>query len=107
MAAIDLDRQSGFRTAVGIVLAGLAMSVGWGFRGDYGHEAGAMVPGALLGLAVCMVSGREDWWCRGAIMGMAGAVGWAFGGQMSYGRIIGYTAAYSFPDVLYGYPACS
>ena len=31
----------------GIVLSALAMSVGWGFRGDYGHEAGAMVPGAL------------------------------------------------------------
>ena len=27
---------------VGIVLSALAMSVGWGFRGDYGHEAGAM-----------------------------------------------------------------
>jgi hypothetical protein len=23
----------------GVVLAALAMSVGWGFRGDYGHEA--------------------------------------------------------------------
>ena len=45
---------------VGVVLSGLAMSVGWGFRGDYGHEAGAMVPGALLGLAICLASGRQD-----------------------------------------------
>ena len=30
---------------IGIVLSGLAMSVGWGFRGNYGHEAGAMIPG--------------------------------------------------------------
>jgi hypothetical protein len=36
-------------------------------------------------------------------MGLFGAIGWAFGGQMSYGRIIGYTAASSFPDVAYGY----
>ncbi len=46
----------------GILLAGLTMSVGWGIRGDYGHEAGAMIPGALLGLAVCLAGGREDWW---------------------------------------------
>lgn len=79
------------------------MSVGWGFRGDYGHEAGAMVPGALIGLAVCLASGREDWHRRGAIMGLCGAIGWAFGGQMSYGRIIGYTASSSLLDVSYGY----
>ncbi|TKJ33188.1 MAG: hypothetical protein CEE38_21265 [Planctomycetes bacterium B3_Pla] len=89
----------------GIVLAALAMSVGWGFRGDYGHEAGAMVPGALLGLAICLASGREDWWQRSTIMAMCGAVGWAFGGQMSYGRVIGYTASSSLPNVAYGY-AC-
>ena len=35
-----------------ILLPALAMSVGWGFRGNYGHEAGAMVPGALVALAV-------------------------------------------------------
>ena len=79
------------------------MSVGWGFRGDYGHEAGAMVPGALLGLSICLASGRRDWWHRSTIMAMCGAVGWAFGGQMSYGRIIGYTASSSLPDVAYGY----
>ncbi|MHC4170293.1 MAG: hypothetical protein ACYSWQ_25405, partial [Planctomycetota bacterium] len=89
----------------GVVLAALAMSVGWGFRGDYGHEAGAMVPGALLGLAICLGSGREDWWQRSTIMAMCGAIGWAFGGQMSYGRVIGYTASWSLPDVTYGY-AC-
>jgi hypothetical protein len=88
---------------VGVVLAALAMSVGWGVRGDYGHEAGAMIPGALLGLAVCLASGREDWWRRTGVMGLCGALGWALGGQMSYGRIVGYTAASSLPDVAYGY----
>lgn len=81
------------------------MSVGWGFRGDYGHEAGAMVPGALLGLSICLASGRQDWWRRASIMAMCGAVGWAFGGQMSYGQITGYTASSSLPDAAYGY-AC-
>ncbi len=91
------------RIAIGVLLAGLAMSLGWGIRGDYGHEAGAMIPGALLGLSICLASGREDWWRRASLMGMCGAIGWAFGGQMSYGRITGYTASSSLPDVFYGY----
>ena len=93
------------RIVIGIVLAGLAMSLGWGIRGDYGHEAGAMIPGALLGLSICLASGREDWWRRASLMGMCGAIGWAFGGQMSYARVTGYTASSSLPDVFYGY-AC-
>ena len=44
------------------------MSVGWGFRGDYGHEAGAMVPGALLALGIVMAGGRRDWWERAAVI---------------------------------------
>lgn len=87
----------------GIVLSALAMSVGWGIRGDYGHEAGAMIPGALLGLSICLTSGRNDWLQRSSIMAMCGAIGWAFGGQMSYGQITGYTASSSLPEVLYGY----
>lgn len=88
-----------------LLLAALAMSVGWGWRGDYGHEAGAMVPGTLLGLALCLASGREDWWRRTSLFAFLGAIGWAFGGQMSYGKVIGYTAHSSLPDVWYGF-AC-
>lgn len=102
---MDTKTHTSNLALVGIVLSALAMSVGWGFRGDYGHEAGAMVPGALLGLSICLASGRQDWWRRSTIMAMCGAIGWAFGGQMSYGRIIGYTASASLPDVAYGY-AC-
>ncbi len=105
MAISDPDRKNGSGVVAGIVLAALAMSVGWGFRGDYGHEAGAMVPGALLGLAICIGSGRADWQRRAAIMGMCGAIGWAFGGQMSYAKITGYTAGSSLLDAFYGY-AC-
>lgn len=84
------------------VLAALAMSVGWGYRGDYGHEAGAMMPGALVGLAVALAAGRADWVERASLLGLLGAIGWAFGGQNSYGLLIGYTASDSFPNVAYG-----
>ncbi|HEV8059714.1 MAG TPA: hypothetical protein VGP68_07565 [Gemmataceae bacterium] len=89
--------------ALMILLAALAMSVGWGFRGNYGHEAGAMVPGALLGLAISLTSRRPDWQSRGVTLAFLGALGWAFGGQMSYAKIIGYTCHTSFKDVYYGY----
>src|SRR6476619_5023497 len=78
-----------------LLLAALAMSLGWGIRGDYGHEAGAMIPGALLALAACLTSGRQDWLRRASLVALSGAVGWAFGGQMSYGVVIGYTAGSS------------
>ncbi len=100
---MDTKTHTSDSALVGIILSGLAMSVGWGFRGDYGHEAGAMVPGALLGLSICLASGRQDWWQRATIMAMCGAIGWAFGGQMSYGKVIGYTASSSLPDIAYGY----
>lgn len=86
-----------------IALAALSMSVGWGLRGDYGHEAGAMMPGALLGLALCLAAGRADWINRAPTIAAACAIGWAFGGQMSYGIVIGYTADSAWADVLYGY----
>ncbi len=86
-----------------ILLSALAMSVGWGFRGNYGHEAGAMVPGALLGLAISLTSRRPDWQARGVTLAFLGAIGWAFGGQMSYGKIIGYTLDTEMRNVHYGY----
>lgn len=86
-----------------ILLPALAMSVGWGFRGNYGHEAGAMVPGALVALAVCLTAHRPEWWQRSTLMAFLGAIGWSFGGQMSYGRVIGYTAGMELSDVVYGY----
>ena len=86
-----------------VALAALSMSVGWGLRGDYGHEAGALMPGALLGLALCLAAGRADWLSRAPTIAAACAIGWAFGGQMSYGIVIGYTADSAWANVLYGY----
>ena len=98
MIAISTPKQFAF-----IALAALSMSVGWGLRGDYGHEAGAMMPGALFGLALCLAAGRADWLNRAPTIAAACAIGWAFGGQMSYGIVIGYTADSAWANVLYGY----
>lgn len=88
-----------------LLLCSMAMSYGWGFRGDYGHEAGAMFPGCFLALSILIGSQRNDWLKRITPVALAGAIGWAFGGSMSYGKVIGYTAHSSVPDVAYGF-AC-
>ena len=79
------------------------MAYGWGYRGSVGHEQGAMLPGALLGLAVCLAAGRTDWHRRSALVGLCAAVGWAWGGSISYMEHTFYVKSDSFPDVLYGY----
>ncbi len=85
------------------LLAAFAMAYGWGYRGTVGHEAGAMVPGALLALVLCLGSGRPDWQRRSAVAGLFGAIGWAWGGSLSYMEQTFYTLSGSFPDVLFGY----
>ncbi|MBX7259123.1 MAG: hypothetical protein K1Y02_22365 [Candidatus Hydrogenedentes bacterium] len=86
-----------------LLFAALIMAYGWGYRGTVGHEAGAMLPGALLGLAVCLASGRSDWYRRSVVAGLFGAAGWAWGGSLSYMEHTAYTMSDSFPDVYYGY----
>lgn len=68
------------------------MSLGWGLRGYIGGgPLGAMIPGAMLALALCLLLGRggKPWSC--AVAAAFGAVGIGFGGQMTYGQTIGLT----------------
>jgi len=86
-----------------IFAVALALSIGWGIRGNFGHEYGAMIPGALAGIAACLLSGREDWRRRVAYFGMFGALGWGFGGSISYMQVIAYTHSGHAPSQYYGY----
>src|ERR1700709_1337991 len=85
------------------VLTALSLSAGWGVRGNFGHEYGAMIPGALAGLAVALASGREDWRRRAPFFALFGALGWSFGGSISYMQVIAYTHSGHSPSVLYGF----
>lgn len=83
----------------------LSLSVGWGIRGNFGHEYGALYPGALAALAIAVLSGREDWAKRAVHVGFFGALGWSFGGSISYMQVVAYTHSGHSPTVLYGF-AC-
>ncbi len=81
----------------------LAVGLGWGIRGDFGHQLGAMVPGALLGIALAYVSGQDRLFRLMSLLGFVGAVTMSLGGTMSYGTLHGYAKSESFINYAYGF----
>lgn len=100
IAVMTTDR---IRAAQLILVTALSLSIGWGIRGNFGHEYGAMIPGALATMGAVLLSGRRDWWPRVSCFGFLGALGWSFGGSMSYMQVIAYTHSGHSPSVLYGF----
>ncbi|MGP0065703.1 MAG: hypothetical protein ACLQGP_19125 [Isosphaeraceae bacterium] len=100
MSATPNARGIGYYAATG-----LSLWLGWGIRGNFGHEYGAMMPGALAALAVALMSGRVDWQRRAADFALFGALGWSFGGSISYMQVVAYTHSGDSRSVLYGF-AC-
>lgn len=65
----------------------VAMSLGWMLRGYIGGgPLGAMIPGAMIGLALCLLLGRER---DAGIIAAFAAIGIGFGGQETYGQTVG------------------
>jgi hypothetical protein len=86
-----------------VLFAALSLSIGWGIRGQFGFEYGAGMAGSLGCLAIAVLSGREDWHRRAAYFAMFGGIGWAFGGSMSYGKVVAYTHSPDAATALYGF----
>lgn len=69
----------------------MAGGMGWGIRGQYGHENGAMIAGCLVTLTVCCLLGR-NMPIRQQVQAIAlGIIGMGWGGSMSYGETVGLT----------------
>ena len=86
-----------------VLLCGVSVCVGWGIRGNFGHEYGAALAGALAAVAIALLSGREDWWRHVHYFALFGAVGWSFGGSMSYMMVVGYSHSSQSLTVFYGF----
>jgi len=70
-----------------VLFPALAMCLGWGIRGQFGGETGALVPGALVGLALALLSG---WKGRDAVrLAAVAAFACSLGGMMTYGQTLG------------------
>ncbi len=88
---------------VTLFLIALSLSIGWGIRGNFGHEFGAMMAGTLAGIAVSLFSGREDWRRRLPFFAFFGACGWGFGGSIAYMPVMAYTQSGHLPTQIYGF----
>jgi len=72
-----------------LALAGMVGALGWGIRGQFGGETGAMVPGAMYGLCVAIILRRLGMSVSPVVMGAVGALGFSVGGSMTYGQTLG------------------
>ena len=74
-----------------LLASAAAGAMGWGIRGQYGHESGAMIAGVLVSLVVVTAlrpQASAVWAMRAVALG---TIGVGFGGAMTYGQTIGLT----------------
>ena len=74
-----------------ILLPALAAGMGWGIRGQYGHETGAMMAGALASLTLVLLFAPNLPSLTGARAAALMTAGIGIGGSMTYGQTIGLT----------------
>ena len=89
---IDIDASTPRPSLLLVVLlSALAGGMGWGIRGQYGHETGAMIAGALVGLVLTFFfcPRVSSLFTARAVALMTVAIG--FGGSMTYGQTVGLT----------------
>jgi len=85
------DNTSRPALASWVLLPGVILSVGWGLRGFIdGSSLGAMIPGALIALALCFLVGESG--RRAAQVAAFGAISVGFGGQETYGQTVQFVS---------------
>ncbi len=74
-----------------LLFTAAAGGMGWGIRGQYGHETGAMIAGVLVALVIGLLfCGRQSSLFTARMVALT-AVGISFGGSMTYGQTVGLT----------------
>ncbi|MAR35633.1 MAG: hypothetical protein CMG19_02315 [Candidatus Marinimicrobia bacterium] len=76
---------------VPMCFAALAGGMGWGIRGQYGHETGAMLAGLLVALVVVYFFAYQFSSIDAAKAVALATVAIGFGGSMTYGQTLGLT----------------
>ena len=74
-----------------VLFAGMAGGLGWGIRGQYGHEAGAMIAGVLVSLTLTHLLCPGVSTMRAVRAVALATVAMGFGGTMTYGQTVGLT----------------
>jgi hypothetical protein len=88
----DLNEQASHPPLwLAITAAAAAGGMGWGIRGQYGHETGAMLAGVLVGLVVVhLFSPRATSLAAARAVALC-ALGISIGGSETYGQTVGLT----------------
>jgi hypothetical protein len=74
-----------------IILSAMAGGMGWGIRGQYGHQTGAMIAGVLVGLVWMLLFGQRLTALSAARVVACVTLGVSVGGSMTYGQTVGLT----------------
>jgi hypothetical protein len=74
-----------------MLLAAMAGGLGWGIRGQYGHETGAMIAGVLVGLVLVLIYCPRSRSLAGARAAALFTLGISLGGSMTYAQTVGLT----------------
>jgi len=69
----------------------MAGGMGWGIRGQYGHETGAMIAGLLVSLTLVFLMCPHAALLPAARAVAFGTIAIGFGGSMTYGQTVGLT----------------
>ena len=88
------SRRPGYdfcRLCLAVVLIAMAGGMGWGIRGQYGHETGAMIAGVLVGFTVVLLFIPDASSLHAARVVALTAIGISFGGSETYGQTVGLT----------------
>jgi len=88
---LSTDQRATPSLWVVLISAAAAGGMGWGIRGQYGHETGAMLAGVLVGLVlVHLFSPRAASLTAARAVALC-ALGISLGGSMTYGQTVGLT----------------
>ena len=90
-SSVQQTEPSRARPLTVVVLTAMAGGMGWGIRGQYGHETGAMIAGVLIGLTLVLLIAPHLGSLKAARAVALTAVGISLGGSMTYGQTIGLT----------------
>ena len=91
MSHSESGTENSPKLAGAMLLAALAGGMGWGIRGQYGHETGAMIAGVLVGLVLVLLFLPHATSLVAARAVAMFTVGISFGGSMTYGQTVGLT----------------
>ena len=74
-----------------VLFAAMAGGLGWGIRGQYGHETGAMIAGVLVSLTLVFLLCPGQSTIQVVRAAALGTVAMGIGGTMTYGVTLGLT----------------